>query len=66
MALDCGVLQEAYTLFHSFLSWPEPCCSASKRLLNIIQQELRAPGNTEALVQAVMCRCEGVGSVFTC
>ncbi|XP_073349735.1 phosphoinositide 3-kinase regulatory subunit 5-like isoform X2 [Pagrus major] len=44
VAPDCGVLQEAYTLFHSFLSWPEPCCSASKRLLNIIQQELRAPG----------------------
>ncbi|XP_026181826.1 phosphoinositide 3-kinase regulatory subunit 5-like isoform X2 [Mastacembelus armatus] len=41
---DCGVLQEAYLLFHSFLSWPEPCCSASKRLLSIIQQELRAPG----------------------
>ncbi|XP_040918251.1 phosphoinositide 3-kinase regulatory subunit 5-like isoform X2 [Toxotes jaculatrix] len=41
---DCGVLWEAYLLFHSFLSWPEPCCSASKRLLNIIQQELKAPG----------------------
>lgn len=41
---DCGVLQEAYLLFHSFLSWPEPCCSAIKNLLNIIQQELRAPG----------------------
>ncbi|XP_030591363.1 phosphoinositide 3-kinase regulatory subunit 5-like isoform X2 [Archocentrus centrarchus] len=41
---DCGVLQEAYLLFHSFLAWPEPCSSAAKRLLNIIQQELRAPG----------------------
>ncbi|XP_070703680.1 phosphoinositide 3-kinase regulatory subunit 5-like isoform X2 [Pempheris klunzingeri] len=41
---ECGVLQEAYLLFHGFLSWPEPCSSASKRLLNIIQQELRAPG----------------------
>ncbi|XP_078125935.1 phosphoinositide 3-kinase regulatory subunit 5-like isoform X2 [Sander vitreus] len=38
------VLQEAHRLFHSFLAWPEPCSSASKRLLNIIQQELRAPG----------------------
>ncbi|XP_070778965.1 phosphoinositide 3-kinase regulatory subunit 5-like [Enoplosus armatus] len=44
VAPDCGLLQEAYLLFHSFLAWPEPCCSASKRLLNIIQQELRAPG----------------------
>ncbi|KAF1379130.1 hypothetical protein PFLUV_G00172880 [Perca fluviatilis] len=38
------VLQEAHQLFHSFLAWPEPCSSASKRLLNILQQELRAPG----------------------
>ncbi|XP_069005546.1 phosphoinositide 3-kinase regulatory subunit 5-like [Embiotoca jacksoni] len=44
VAPDCGVLQEAYLLFHSFLSWPEPCSSACKRLINIIQQELRAPG----------------------
>nr|XP_046271005.1 phosphoinositide 3-kinase regulatory subunit 5-like isoform X2 [Scatophagus argus] len=44
VAPDCGILQEAYLLFHSFLAWPEPCSSASKRLLNIIQQELRAPG----------------------
>uniref|UniRef100_A0A7N6A8R5 Phosphoinositide 3-kinase regulatory subunit 5 n=1 Tax=Anabas testudineus TaxID=64144 RepID=A0A7N6A8R5_ANATE len=44
VAPDCGVLEEAYLLFHSFQSWPEPCCSASKHLLNIIQQELRAPG----------------------
>ncbi|XP_034046741.1 phosphoinositide 3-kinase regulatory subunit 5-like isoform X2 [Thalassophryne amazonica] len=41
---DCGVLHEACLLFHSFLTWPEPCCSAAKRLLKIIQQELRAPG----------------------
>ncbi|KAM7386368.1 hypothetical protein PAMA_009135 [Pampus argenteus] len=44
VAPDCDVLEEAYLLFHSFLSWPDPCCSASKRLLNIIYQELRAPG----------------------
>ncbi|KAF7666371.1 hypothetical protein LDENG_00109550 [Lucifuga dentata] len=44
MPPDCGMLQEAYLLLHGFLSWPEPCCSAIKRLLNIIQQELRAPG----------------------
>ncbi|XP_059203581.1 phosphoinositide 3-kinase regulatory subunit 5-like isoform X2 [Centropristis striata] len=44
VAADCSVLQEAYLLFHSFLTWPEPCSSASKRLLGIIQQELRAPG----------------------
>eukprot|EP00064_Thunnus_orientalis_P003446 superscaffoldBa00000280_g3455 len=43
VAPDCNVLQEAYLLFHGFLSWPDPCCSASKRLLNIIHQELRAP-----------------------
>lgn len=41
---DCGVLQDANLLFHGFLSWPEPCSSAAKRLLNVIQQELRAPG----------------------
>ncbi|XP_045892946.1 phosphoinositide 3-kinase regulatory subunit 5-like [Micropterus dolomieu] len=44
LAPDSGLLQEAYLLFHSFLAWPEPCCSASKRLLEVIQQELRAPG----------------------
>lgn len=46
LAPDCGVLEEAYLLFHSFLSWPEPCCSASRRLLAVIQQELTAPGST--------------------
>ncbi|XP_028311697.1 phosphoinositide 3-kinase regulatory subunit 5-like [Gouania willdenowi] len=50
---ECGVLQEACRLFHSFLSWPEPCSSASKRLLNVIQQELRAPGSSfQKLVRA--------------
>ncbi|XP_058509638.1 phosphoinositide 3-kinase regulatory subunit 5-like [Solea solea] len=44
VAPDCDVVWDAYLLFHSFLSWPEPCCSASKRLIRIIQQELRAPG----------------------
>ncbi|XP_074511663.1 phosphoinositide 3-kinase regulatory subunit 5-like isoform X2 [Sebastes fasciatus] len=44
VAADCDMLQEAYLLFHSFLAWPEPCSSACKRLLNIIQKELRAPG----------------------
>ncbi|XP_020561133.1 phosphoinositide 3-kinase regulatory subunit 5 [Oryzias latipes] len=44
MPPECNMLQEAYRLFHRFLSWPEPCSSASKRLLSIIQQELRAPG----------------------
>lgn len=39
-----SVLQEAYSLFHSFLSWPQPCSSASKHLLTVISQELRAPG----------------------
>uniref|UniRef100_A0A673WFE9 Phosphoinositide 3-kinase regulatory subunit 5 n=1 Tax=Salmo trutta TaxID=8032 RepID=A0A673WFE9_SALTR len=41
---DSGVLQEACEVFHCFLSWPEPCCSASRHLLSLIQQELRAPG----------------------
>ncbi|XP_017272217.1 phosphoinositide 3-kinase regulatory subunit 5-like isoform X2 [Kryptolebias marmoratus] len=44
IAPDCGVLQEADLLFHGFLTWPEPCSSACKQLLNIIQQERRAPG----------------------
>ncbi|CAL8302622.1 unnamed protein product [Merluccius merluccius] len=39
-----AVLLEAYSLFHSFLSWPQPCSSASKHLLTVIDQELRAPG----------------------
>uniref|UniRef100_A0A673WRB6 Phosphoinositide 3-kinase regulatory subunit 5 n=1 Tax=Salmo trutta TaxID=8032 RepID=A0A673WRB6_SALTR len=39
---DSGVLQEACEVFHCFLSWPEPCCSASRHLLSLIQQELRA------------------------
>ncbi|KAF3846887.1 hypothetical protein F7725_003965 [Dissostichus mawsoni] len=46
-------LVEAYLLFHSFLTWPEPCSSASKRLLNVLQQELRAPGiSFQRLVQS--------------
>ncbi|KAM3598156.1 uncharacterized protein V6R79_014394 [Siganus canaliculatus] len=44
VAPDSGVLQEASGLFRGFLSWPEPCCSAAKRLLRVVQQELRAPG----------------------
>lgn len=48
VAADGNLLQEAYLLFHCFLTWPEPCFSASKRLLNIIQQELRAPGSAKA------------------
>ncbi|XP_014914614.1 phosphoinositide 3-kinase regulatory subunit 5-like isoform X3 [Poecilia latipinna] len=44
LGAGCGVLQEAYLLFHRFLAWPEPCSSASKRLLVIIEQEIRAPG----------------------
>ncbi|XP_033826650.1 phosphoinositide 3-kinase regulatory subunit 5-like [Periophthalmus magnuspinnatus] len=41
---DCGLLQEAYSLFHCFLSWPEPCSSACRRVLLTLQRELRAPG----------------------
>ncbi|XP_051904734.1 phosphoinositide 3-kinase regulatory subunit 5-like [Hippocampus zosterae] len=41
---DCNVLLEAYLLFHHFLSWPDPYCTACQRLLNIIYSELRAPG----------------------
>lgn len=44
VAPDCGLLLEAYSVFHSFLSWPEPCSSASRRLLSTIRQELSAPG----------------------
>uniref|UniRef100_A0A3Q2G969 Phosphoinositide 3-kinase regulatory subunit 5 n=1 Tax=Cyprinodon variegatus TaxID=28743 RepID=A0A3Q2G969_CYPVA len=44
VASECNVLQEAYLLFHQFLAWPEPCSSASRRLLIIIEQEIRAPG----------------------
>ncbi|KAM9844140.1 phosphoinositide 3-kinase regulatory subunit 5-like isoform 2-T2 [Aulostomus maculatus] len=44
LAPDCSVLQDAYKLFSCFLSWPDPCCSASKHLLNILHHELRAPG----------------------
>uniref|UniRef100_A0A4W6F1P8 Phosphoinositide 3-kinase regulatory subunit 5 n=1 Tax=Lates calcarifer TaxID=8187 RepID=A0A4W6F1P8_LATCA len=57
VAPECGVLQKAYLLFHSFLSWPEPCCSASKRLLNIIQQELRAPGSASHHCFSCICVC---------
>ncbi|XP_077356834.1 phosphoinositide 3-kinase regulatory subunit 5-like isoform X2 [Festucalex cinctus] len=41
---DCDVLLEAYLIFHHFLSWPDPYCTASQHLLNIIYNELRAPG----------------------
>uniref|UniRef100_A0A3Q4AZ82 Phosphoinositide 3-kinase regulatory subunit 5 n=1 Tax=Mola mola TaxID=94237 RepID=A0A3Q4AZ82_MOLML len=57
---DCSVLQEAYQLFHGFLTWPEPCFSASKRLLKIIEQELRAPGSTCFL----FCPCSPVPQTY--
>ncbi|XP_049601955.1 phosphoinositide 3-kinase regulatory subunit 5 isoform X2 [Syngnathus scovelli] len=41
---DCDVLWEAYLLFHNFLSWPDPYCTACQHLLNVIYNELRAPG----------------------
>lgn len=44
VSADCGLLQEAYTLFHCFLSWPEPYSSACRHLLRFLQQEMRAPG----------------------
>ncbi|XP_032442651.1 phosphoinositide 3-kinase regulatory subunit 5-like isoform X1 [Xiphophorus hellerii] len=44
LGAGCCVLQEAYLLFHQFLAWPEPCSSASRRLLVVIEQEIRAPG----------------------
>ncbi|MEQ2197649.1 hypothetical protein XENOCAPTIV_001508, partial [Xenoophorus captivus] len=44
LAPGCSVLQEAYLLFHQFLAWPEPCSSACKSLLIVIDQEIRAPG----------------------
>ncbi|XP_047214654.1 phosphoinositide 3-kinase regulatory subunit 5-like [Girardinichthys multiradiatus] len=44
LAPACSVLQEAYLLFHQFLAWPEPCSSACKSLLIVIDQEIRAPG----------------------
>ncbi|CAL8286325.1 unnamed protein product [Boreogadus saida] len=42
-----SVLQKAYSLFHSFLSWPQPCSLASRRLLKVLSTELRAPGNDQ-------------------
>ncbi|XP_029294031.1 phosphoinositide 3-kinase regulatory subunit 5-like isoform X2 [Cottoperca gobio] len=66
VATDCSVLQEAYFLFHSFLAWPEPCSSASKRLLNILQQELRAPGiSFQRLVRAEQGVCPEIHSSKT-
>ncbi|XP_077415822.1 phosphoinositide 3-kinase regulatory subunit 5-like isoform X2 [Vanacampus margaritifer] len=53
---DCDVLLEAYLLFHHFLSWPDPYCTASQHLLNIIYNELRAPGiSFQRLVKAEHC-----------
>nr|XP_057905991.1 phosphoinositide 3-kinase regulatory subunit 5-like isoform X2 [Doryrhamphus excisus] len=46
LAPDCDVLQEAYLLFHHFLSWPDPYCTACSQLLETIHNELRAPGIT--------------------
>ncbi|XP_029944446.1 phosphoinositide 3-kinase regulatory subunit 5-like isoform X2 [Salarias fasciatus] len=63
VAPDCSVLQEAYLLFHRFLSWPEPCSSACKRLLRLIQQERRAPGiSFLRLVQTE----QGISSEINC
>ncbi|XP_077475237.1 phosphoinositide 3-kinase regulatory subunit 5-like isoform X2 [Stigmatopora argus] len=50
---DCDVLLEAYSVFHRFLSWPEPYCTSCQHLLNIIHNELRAPGiSFQRLVKA--------------
>ncbi|KAJ8001910.1 hypothetical protein DPEC_G00174320 [Dallia pectoralis] len=41
---DMELLEEACTVFGSFLYWPEPYCSVCKTLLSNLQQELKAPG----------------------
>ncbi|KAK5604342.1 hypothetical protein CRENBAI_019501 [Crenichthys baileyi] len=51
LAPGCTVLQEAYLLFHQFLAWPEPCSSACKSLLIVIDQEIRAPGCTNSYIK---------------
>uniref|UniRef100_A0A8C7GID5 Phosphoinositide 3-kinase regulatory subunit 5 n=1 Tax=Oncorhynchus kisutch TaxID=8019 RepID=A0A8C7GID5_ONCKI len=71
---DSGVLQDACEVFHCFLSWPEPCCSASRHLLSLIQQELRAPGIEPltlyslpvgmGLISSVTCHCPDSSSIF--
>uniref|UniRef100_A0A8C7FXV3 Phosphoinositide 3-kinase regulatory subunit 5 n=1 Tax=Oncorhynchus kisutch TaxID=8019 RepID=A0A8C7FXV3_ONCKI len=71
---DSGVLQEACEMFHCFLSWPEPCCSASQHLLSLIQQELRAPCIEPltlyslpvglGLISSVTCHCPDSSSIF--
>ncbi|KAM9391717.1 phosphoinositide 3-kinase regulatory subunit 5-like [Pholidichthys leucotaenia] len=66
VAPDCDVLHEGYLLFHNFLSWPEPCSSASKRLLSIIQQELKAPGiSFQRLIRAEQGISQGIHSSKT-
>ncbi|XP_029014362.1 phosphoinositide 3-kinase regulatory subunit 5-like isoform X5 [Betta splendens] len=61
VAPECVVLQEASILFRRFLSWPDPCCSASKHLLLVIQQELRAPGiSFQRLVRAEQGASPGI------
>ncbi|XP_077590739.1 phosphoinositide 3-kinase regulatory subunit 5-like [Stigmatopora nigra] len=51
--LHPDVLLEAYSIFHRFLSWPEPYCTSCQHLLNIIHNELRAPGiSFQRLVKA--------------
>ncbi|KAL2087095.1 hypothetical protein ACEWY4_018154 [Coilia grayii] len=41
---DGELLLEAYEVFYSFLTWPEPYCGVCSSLLSLLQQELRAPG----------------------
>uniref|UniRef100_A0A673Y8H6 Phosphoinositide 3-kinase regulatory subunit 5 n=1 Tax=Salmo trutta TaxID=8032 RepID=A0A673Y8H6_SALTR len=61
---DSGGLQEACEVFHCFLSWPEPCCSASRHLLSLIQQELRALPVGLGLISSVTCHCPDSSSIF--
>ncbi|XP_038633191.1 phosphoinositide 3-kinase regulatory subunit 5 [Scyliorhinus canicula] len=50
---ECKLLQKAYNIYHSLLTWPVPYCNVCKDLLTFIQDEMKAPGiSFQRLVRA--------------
>ncbi|XP_058022160.1 phosphoinositide 3-kinase regulatory subunit 5 isoform X1 [Ahaetulla prasina] len=50
---DSDLLLRAVSMYHDFLTWPVPYCNICQELLNLINNELKAPGiSFQRLVKA--------------
>ncbi|XP_072098635.1 phosphoinositide 3-kinase regulatory subunit 5 isoform X1 [Mobula birostris] len=50
---ESNLLQNAYSIYHSLMTWPLPYCHICKELLSFINDEMKAPGiSFQRLVRA--------------